>query len=223
MTEVLAHESLKAEQRPSRAPVQKRGQQRVDAILDAAEAVFGEMGVEAATTNAIAERAGASVGSLYHFFPNKDAILLALAERYAETTKSVLQRERRIDEPWVPLPELFSGMIAAFVTMDAEHPGYLAVCRATDTAGGGKSPVSMQLEEHLQLLVQELLQQRCPGMPDDEAKVHAAISVVSVHALLDHIASIPEALRPPMQAALVDMMVRYFSPVEAHYPRPTPP
>jgi AcrR family transcriptional regulator len=223
MSEVIAQEALKQDQRPTRSPVQKRGQQRVEAILDAAEAVFGEMGVEAATTNAIAERAGASVGSLYHFFSNKDAILHALAERYAETMKSVLQRERRIDEPWVPLQELFTGMIATFSALDDTHPGYMAVCRATDRASGGKSPVSLQTEAHMQAMVQELLRQRCPGMPDDEAHVHAVMSVVSVHAALDHIQSMPEPVRPAIRSALVDMMVRYFTPVEARYPRPAPP
>jgi AcrR family transcriptional regulator len=223
MSEVIAQEALKQDQRLTRSPVQKRGQQRVEAILDAAEAVFGEMGVEAATTNAIAERAGASVGSLYHFFSNKDAILHALAERYAETMKSVLQRERRIDEPWVPLQELFTGMIATFSALDDTHPGYMAVCRATDRASGGKSPVSLQTEAHMQAMVHELLRQRCPGMPDDEAHVHAVMSVVSVHAALDHIQSMPEPVRPAIRSALVDMMVRYFTPVEARYPRPAPP
>ena len=223
MSEVITPESLKTDNRPSRAPVQKRGQQRVDAILDAAEAVFGEMGVEAATTNAIAERAGASVGSLYHFFANKDAILHALAERYAESMKSVLQRERRIDEPWVPLHELFTGMIATFAAIDDAHPGYMAVCRATDSASGGKSPVSLQTEEHMQAMVQELLQQRCPGMPEPEARVHAVLSVVTVHAALDHAQSMPEGERPAIRASLVDMMVRYFTPVETRYPRPVPP
>jgi len=211
-----------AETRLSRAPVQKRGQQRVDAILDAAEMVFSEMGVEAATTNAIAERAGASVGSLYHFFPNKDAILSALAERYAETMQSVLQRERRIEEPWVPLDELFRGMIATFSQLDETHPGYMAVCRATDIASGGKSPVSLRTEEHMQRMVQELLEQRCPGIPVAEAQVHAALSVVTVHSALDHIMSVPEPMRRDMRAALVEMMVRYFTPIEERYPRASP-
>ena len=224
MSEVVTSEPLKSpESRMSRAPVQKRGQQRVEEILDAAESVFGEMGVDAATTNAIAERAGASVGSLYHFFANKDAILYALAERYAESMKGVLHRERRIDEPWVPLRELFTGMIATFSAMDDAHPGYMAVCRATDSASGGKSPVSLQTEEHMQVMVQELLMQRCPGMAPDQAKVHAVLSVVSVHAALDHIQSMPEPMRPAIRLALVDMMVRYFTPIEAQYPRPTPP
>jgi len=222
MSEVIAQEALKPDSRLARAPVQKRGQQRVEAILDAAESVFGEMGVEAASTNAIAERAGASVGSLYHFFANKDAILMALAERYAETMTGVLHRERRIEEPWVPLDQLFCDMIASFSQLDEAHPGYMAVCRATDSASGGKSPVSLQTEAHMQRLVQELLAQRCPGIPVNEAQVHAALSVVTVHSALDHIMSLPEPLRPEMRAALVEMMVRYFTPIEARYPRASP-
>ena len=224
MTEVIAEEGLKpAEPRPSRAPVQKRGQQRVEAILDAAEAVFGEMGVDAATTNAIAERAGASVGSLYHFFPNKDAILQALAERFAGTMTLMLARELRLDEPWVPLPILFGEMIDAFAQMDEAHPGYLAVCRATDSASGGKSPVSLQTEEHMQALVRTLLARRMPGIPESEAACQAALSVVVVHAVLDHVMSVEEPLRSGIRSALVDMLVRHFTPLEAQYPRPTSP
>jgi hypothetical protein len=75
----------------------------------------------------------------------------------------------------------------------------------------------------MQRLVQELLLQRCPGMAAHEAQVHAVLSVVSVHAALDHIQSMAEPMRPVICSALVDMMVRYFTPIEARYPRPTPP
>jgi AcrR family transcriptional regulator len=221
MSEVIADEAVRtSDARLSRAPVQKRGQQRVEAILDAAEAVIGEMGVDAATTNAIAERAGSSVGSLYHFFPNKGAILEALAERYANFMTAALAQTRRIEEPWVPLEELFSSMFEVFAAMDDAHPGYMAVCRATDSASGCKSPISLQTEEHMFVLIQELLAQRCPGIPAAEARVHAVLSVVSVHAGLDHMLSMPEHERPTLRSAMVDMMVRYFTPIEALYPRP---
>jgi AcrR family transcriptional regulator len=220
--EVVVDESLKpAEGRGSRAPVQKRGQQRVETILDAAEAVIGEVGVEAATTNAIAERAGSSVGSLYHFFPNKDAILQALTERYLETSAAILRRERRIDEPWVPLEVLFPQMIVAFVAMDTLHPGYMAVCRATDAASGGRSPIALRMEAHMEDMIEELLYQRCPGMPTNEAKVLAALSCVTVHSVLDHASSVDEPLKSGLRASLVEMMVNYFTPIEAKYPRPT--
>jgi AcrR family transcriptional regulator len=57
---------------------QVRGQQRMELVLDVAAQVFAEVGFEAATTNAIAARAGMSPGSPYQFFPNKDAIAKAL-------------------------------------------------------------------------------------------------------------------------------------------------
>lgn len=65
-----------------RAPLQERSRQMVKWILDAAMRLFSEQGYNAATTNKIAELAGVSIGSLYHYFPNKDAILLELGIRH---------------------------------------------------------------------------------------------------------------------------------------------
>jgi AcrR family transcriptional regulator len=221
MSETVAEKAVTPDAaRATRAPSQKRGQQRVEDILDAAEAVFGEMGVEAGSTNAIAERAGASVGSLYHFFPNKDAILHALAERYSVSVQAVLRRERRIDEPWVPIEELMPQMVRAFAMLDEQHPGYMAVCRATDTMSGGKSAISLRLEAAMEEMVAELLLLRCPGMPESEARTHATLSCITMHANLDHISAVPEAQRGALQQALVHLMVQYFQPIEARYPRP---
>jgi AcrR family transcriptional regulator len=70
-------------------PKQERGQRRVDAILNAASQVFAEMRYENATIVEIAARAETSVGSLYQFFANKEAILKALVERYVERASEV--------------------------------------------------------------------------------------------------------------------------------------
>ena len=59
-------------------------QERVEQILDAAAIVFDEVGFEAATTHAIANRANTAVGSLYQFFPDKLAIFNALELRHVE-------------------------------------------------------------------------------------------------------------------------------------------
>jgi AcrR family transcriptional regulator len=63
-------------------PQQARSQARVDRILDVAERLFTTEGYNATTTNAIAAQAGVPIGSLYQFFPDKNAIIGALAERY---------------------------------------------------------------------------------------------------------------------------------------------
>ncbi len=65
-----------------RAPVQERSRQTVTRILDAAAAIADEQGVDAATTRAIADRAGVSYPSLYRFFTDREAILDELLERH---------------------------------------------------------------------------------------------------------------------------------------------
>lgn len=83
----------RAEQlRPRKRPVQARSQRTVDAVLKAAAQVFASRGYAAGTTNHIAERAGVSIGTLYEYFPNKDALLVALMESHIHEGERVLQR-----------------------------------------------------------------------------------------------------------------------------------
>lgn len=69
---------------PRRVPCQERGERRVAELIEAAESVIAEAGYESATMSAIAERAGASIGSLYQFFPNKASITQALRTEYGK-------------------------------------------------------------------------------------------------------------------------------------------
>ena len=65
-----------------RAPKRQRGKQRVAELLAAGAAVFAENGYEAATMTEIAARAGAPIGSLYQFFPSKEALADSLVHSY---------------------------------------------------------------------------------------------------------------------------------------------
>jgi len=67
---------------PRKQPRQRRSAETVERILAAAARIFDERGYRATTTNHVAELAGVSIGSLYQYFPNKDALLVALAERH---------------------------------------------------------------------------------------------------------------------------------------------
>ncbi|MBU1801865.1 MAG: TetR/AcrR family transcriptional regulator, partial [Actinobacteria bacterium] len=67
---------------PRRAPMQARSRKKVEALLDATERLVVERGVEPLTTREIAEAAHVPVASLYQYFADKEAVLLALAERH---------------------------------------------------------------------------------------------------------------------------------------------
>ena len=64
-----------------KTPVQERSKQTIETILDAATQVLQVEGEERFTTNRVAEKSGFSIGTLYQYFPNKNAIVEALAER----------------------------------------------------------------------------------------------------------------------------------------------
>jgi AcrR family transcriptional regulator len=66
---------------PRKKPVQGRSKATVDAVLMAAAHILEERGLAGFNTNAVAVRAGVSIGSLYQYFPSKDAILVALMEQ----------------------------------------------------------------------------------------------------------------------------------------------
>lgn len=69
---------------PRRKPRQVRAELTRERILNSAAHVFAEYGYAAGTTNRIAEHAHMSIGSLYQYFPNKDAILAELLVRHID-------------------------------------------------------------------------------------------------------------------------------------------
>lgn len=76
--------------RPRKQPRQARSRDTVAAILRAAAQVFAARGYAAATTNHIAARAGVSIGSLYEYFPSKDALLVALTDAHIGEGEAIL-------------------------------------------------------------------------------------------------------------------------------------
>jgi AcrR family transcriptional regulator len=89
-----------------RIPRQQRAAETVAAILEGAAQILEAGGLAAFTTNAVAERAGVSIGTLYQYFADKDALMRAIAERELRTTfariasmlgdESAVTREERV-------------------------------------------------------------------------------------------------------------------------------
>ena len=110
-----------------RQPQQARSQERVKQILDVAEQLFLEIGYESTTTRAIAARSKVSVGSLYQFFPDKEAILKALAIRYMQTQYQRFLDLHTPETVTLPLPSYVDRMIDAFDQFYTDYPGSRAI------------------------------------------------------------------------------------------------
>jgi len=76
-------------------PQQERATRRLANFLDVAAVLFAEIGYEATTMTAIAERSGSGIGTLYHYFPDKQSMAFALLNQYAQ----------KVEAYWKPLME----------------------------------------------------------------------------------------------------------------------
>jgi AcrR family transcriptional regulator len=110
-----------------RQPRQARSQERVKQILDVAEQMFIAEGYNTTTTNAIAARAEVPIGSLYQFFPDKGAIVQALAVRYMEVLQQRFNDLHTAATSQMNLSEYVDFIIDATEQFFKDYPGYHAI------------------------------------------------------------------------------------------------
>ncbi len=104
-----------------RTPNQSRAQETVEAILGAARRILVKQGLAALTTNKVAELAGVSIGSLYQYFPNKDALLAELQRRHMEEG-SALVAERLATVAQLPPREAVRAMVVLMIELHRQDP-----------------------------------------------------------------------------------------------------
>lgn len=116
-------------------PIQERSAARIDALLDAAAAVVDEIGFDRLTTAMVAERAGASIGTVYRYFPDRIVLLQALRDRallrYRQAVVQAIDAES--PEHWWNAVEC---AIDAFVGMFRTEPGF-RIIRFSDVERAG--------------------------------------------------------------------------------------
>jgi AcrR family transcriptional regulator len=106
---------------PRKKPVQARSNFTVEAIFDASIQVLIELGIERLTTTRVADRCGVSVGTLYQYFPNKDALLAAVLERHllkvVEAVEQVASQSKK-----VPIGDAIKALVQAFFDAKFANP-----------------------------------------------------------------------------------------------------
>jgi AcrR family transcriptional regulator len=155
---------------PAREPKRERGKQRVAALLDAAAAVFAEKGYEAATMTEIAERAGAAIGSLYQFFPSKEALAEALFDRFAERWAASFARVEEL-APGRSARELADLFIDHKLKQGTDRHAAIALSTAVAGIVERRKPLGDKLRER----IASILRIGNPALGQEEAAAAAII------------------------------------------------
>jgi AcrR family transcriptional regulator len=200
----------------ARLPRQDRGLQRVEQILDAAEALIAELGVESTSTNAIAERAKTSMGSLYHFFPSKEALIEALARRFAERKRQMNATAMTVERAHIPLEDVIGHAVDSHARFLAESPAFVPVYDAV-TQGRAAASMNEELVDAIVSQVRDFLTARLPAMRAQERNCAAVVSVATMHCVLLTAMRLPPKERRPVLGELKRMLVAYFAPLDARY------
>ncbi len=160
-----------------RAPMRKRGIERFELLLDATAAVLGEHPEDEISLAQIAERAGVPLASVYHFFPNRNTALEALAKRYHQRIAelSIVETDHSLDR-W---QDLFASRIrrgAAYLNSEPAAlrlfmgAGVSAEIRNVDVAGNAALAVRRAA------VMREIFDM--PAMPDLEQRIATALALV---------------------------------------------
>jgi AcrR family transcriptional regulator len=146
--------------------------------MEAAATVIAEKGYEAATMAEIAARAGALVGSLYHFFPNKEALAEALIRRYEGIVDAAFTRinDRAAAMPVEDLADALTGLM---IEIQAESRAMVALLDA-------RAEWSAKRQEFMDAALRRIaktLSLKAPGLSPGTARHMAAVLLQNMKAM----------------------------------------
>ncbi|WP_103353500.1 TetR/AcrR family transcriptional regulator [Amycolatopsis sp. CA-128772] len=195
-----------------RVPRQARSREKLAKILAAADRLLAEDGVEALTTTRVAAEAGVSVGALYQYLPDRDAITEALAGLYLGRLETLMESfaEQAAGETWADPVGL---LVDAFAGLYRAEPGFRALWSGRGLTDGTREADRahkrvMATGVHRVLVAQRLLRD------DYEAAVACRTAFLAADAVIQEVFrgdGAPELLEP------VKTMLRAYL---AHLPRP---
>lgn len=158
-----------------RLPQRRRGHERVASLLEAAANCFVERGYDAATMTAIAVRAGASIGSLYQFFPTKELLAQALMTNYTKALHGRLARLAARSDGW-DTDQLAAQLIRLLPAFRRGHPAFAVLA---ESAASLPALRGMAVRRSLREALQSLLRERFPAL-DAAARQAAAVVVLQL-------------------------------------------
>ncbi|HEY4226037.1 MAG TPA: TetR/AcrR family transcriptional regulator [Pseudolysinimonas sp.] len=177
-----------------RVPQQSRSRALVARVLQAAGESFAREGFDRTTTNGIAAAAGVSVGSLYQFFGDKQAIFDALQAEWSQRLTAEL--DVSLIDDGRPLVEIVDDVLEVHARLDAEQPGLLAVLL---TRAGSRHTRSAR--GTIQARLEQLLASGAPGMPEGQRRIAASM----LNQITLGLYTVPRSLDPDRDGARAEV------------------
>ena len=200
--------------KPRKRPRQARSQATVDAILEATTRILLKHGFDGLTTNAAAAAAGVSIGSLYQYFPNKEAMVAALIERHVETMNaSILAELTRVAA--LPLADAVHRVVEVTIRAQGIDPELRHVL-VEHGRRVGKLARLRELDEVRHRMVAGLLSARRADVAVRDPDLAAFLLISAIESIVQRAALLyPHRLRDPR---LIDetalLVTRYLGVAE---------
>jgi len=195
-------------------PSQARSAFTVDQILQAAAQLLESRGEDGLTTKSVAEHAGVSIGTLYQYFPNRDAILAALAEREAQR---ISDRMRSLIDSAVleldPARALIRAAIGSYARRRGARRQFQLVIAMAGKSGGPM--LRSKITEHMAQAWNQSNPTDGPAVNNvyAYAMINAIIGVLQTAALENS----PVLKEPALEDALMKIVVALAPPAEASF------
>jgi AcrR family transcriptional regulator len=169
---------------PRKSPTQQRSRATVDAIVDATARVLVRDGYDALSTNRVAQEAGVSVGSLYQYFPGKEALVAAVMEQHASRMQENIAERMKSAPPAATAEDVATEMIRAMlVAQQAEPRLHRALVEQVPRIGALRR--LHELFSNYELLVEAWLLENADRIEVQDAKMAAFVLVAAVEGLVN--------------------------------------
>lgn len=205
--------------KPRKSPVQARSAATIDALHVAAIQVLAREGLGRCTTTRIAVRAGMSVGSLYQYYPNRDALLAAVLERHLDRIASAVEKACR-DHRGQPVSRMASALVTAFLAEKLRDSRESKALYAVAEGRGGARLVDRIYARMLTAVATMLA-----GAPDARFDDPAMTAAVALGALVGPVRTLLEGHAPAeyeacLEGQLIVLLTAFFQANELNRANP---
>lgn len=193
---------------------QARGERRITQLLDTAAEVFATVGFTAAGTNQIARAAGVSPGTLYQYFPNKEAIAVELGRRLSDRLRHLHAEALDAVHPGMALDEVLDVVLDPLIDFNCRNPSVLALIHSSDVPGRFAEEHD-RLHAYLLTRVESLIGDFCPVLTEAERTRTAEMSFALVKGGLALVMAHQGGERDAYVTELKAALYRYLAPLTA--------